>query len=143
MTVCSQTRLQIAEAIENSSSPSRLFDCQIWHHVGGLLGQSFSLKGHDPIRPSEIIQGRWFGSVLEKYPEDIDGVAHNWRVPQFTASVDAAQTLLHNVGYVLWAPLGKKPSVSTQIGGGWSEYSTGYNEAMAMCAAALRHHEKE
>jgi len=131
-------RLELAEAIETTGGPSRLFDCRIWLLYGPVLGRPHEVRGRDPIMPSEIVQGRWFGSALDKYPEDVQGVALNWRVPHFTSSRDAAGTLLANIGYVLWHPVGKSPSVSTQIDGAWSEYSTGANDAIAMCVAALR-----
>ncbi len=131
-------RSALAEAIEQAAGPSRLLDCHLWLIVGPVMGHVFSLRGEAPILPAEIVQGRWFGSALEKYPEDVDGVARNWRVPWFTSSTDAARMTLANVGYVMWRPLGKRPSVCTQLDGAWSDHSSGANEAMALCAAGLR-----
>lgn len=131
-------RLALADAIERAKGPSRLLDCHAWLIVGPLLGQPFSVRGDAPILPAEIVQGRWFGSALDKYPEDIEGVARSWRVPRFTACTDAARMLLANIGYVLWRPLGKRPSVCTEDEGGWSDHSSGANEAMALSAAGLR-----
>lgn len=131
-------RSALADAIGRATGPSRLLDCHIWLIVGPILGRPFSLRGDAPILPAEIVQGRWFGSALEKYPEDVDGVARNWRVPHFTASTDAARKILANIGYVLWRPLGKTPSVCTEGNGGWNEHAFGATEAMAMCVAGLR-----
>lgn len=128
----------LAEQIEGSRAPSRLLDCRTWLLVGAQLGHPFSLKGCEPILPAEIVQGRWFGSALDKYPEDVDGVAHSWRVPLFTASRDAAAMLFIDVGHVLWQPVGKTPSCATETEGGWSDYSSGHCAAAAMTAAALR-----
>ena len=131
--------IQLAADIETAKGPSRLLDCRIWLLVGAELGSSFSLGERAPIKPAEIVNGRWFGSAIEKYPEDIDGVARSWRVPSFTTSRDVADLIMPNdVGHVTWHVVGKKPAVSTQIEGRWSDYSPGWNDAMAMAAAALR-----
>lgn len=128
----------LAAEVEASRAPSRLLDCRTWLLVGPQLGHPFSLRGTDPILPAEIVQGRWFGSALDKYPEDVAGVARNWRVPAFTSSQDAAATLFVDVGHVIWRPIGKGPSCATEVGGGWSDHSTGHCVAAAMTAAALR-----
>lgn len=131
-------RMVLAGMIETAGGPSRLLDCHVWLIVGPVLGSPFRPRGHTPILPSEIVQGRWLGSALEKYPDDVEGIAGNWRVPEFTRSLDAAKTIMANVGYVLWRPIGKTPHVSTQTDDGWSEFSRGANEAMALSAAGLR-----
>lgn len=131
------SRRELAEAISTASGPDRLLDCRIWLLAGELLGRPYTLRGTDGILPSETMMGRTFGMALEEYPSDIEGVAHSWRVPCFTASTDAARRLLANIGYVLWQPLGKRPSVSTETDKGWSEPSFGNREPLALCAAAL------
>jgi len=131
-------RMALADMIERASEPSRLLDCHVWLIVGPLLGSPFRLRGRAPILPSEIVQGRWLGSALEKYPDDVEGIADNWRVPEFTRSMDAARTIMANIGYVLWRPIGKTPHVSTQTDDGWSDFSSGANEAMALSAAGMR-----
>ena len=133
-----RVRLTLADEIEAARNPSRLLDCRIWLLYGQMLGRPYRIRGRDPVQPDQIVQGRWFGSALEKYPEDVHGVASNWRVPAFTESTDAAQRLLANIGYVVHRPIGKGPSVATEVDGEWSEYSKGANVAIAMCAASLR-----
>jgi len=129
---------QVADEVERATAPDRRLDCLTWLIVGEQVGRAFELNGDHPIRPGEIVQGRWFGSAFEKYPEDVEGVARNWRVPRFTASTDAAATILIDVGHVLWSPIGKKPSVATETDAGWSDYSSGFCRAAAMTAAGLR-----
>lgn len=136
--VTRRLRLELADAIEAARAPSRLMDCRIWLLYGQMLGRPYRVRGLEPVQPDQIVQGRWFGSALDKYPEDVQGVASNWRVPTFTASTDAAERLLANIGYVVHRPIGKRPSVATQIEGGWSDYSQGANVAMAICCASLR-----
>lgn len=131
-------RREIADAISAAREPDRLLDCRIWLVVGERLGRPYRLGGTAPMIPSETMMGRTFGMALEQFPSDVEGVACSWRVPRFTASIDAARTLLANIGYVLWQPLGKRPSVSTQRDGPWSDYSSGFCEAAAMSAAAMR-----
>ena len=131
------SRRELADAISAASGPDRMLDCRIWLIAGELLGRPYTLRGTDGILPSETMMGRTFGMALEQFPSDVEGVAHSWRVPRFTASIDAARRLLANIGYVLWHPLGKRPSVSTQTDEGWSEPSSGYREPLALCAAAL------
>jgi len=136
--VTDPVRLEVAKAVSAASGPDRLLDCRIWLIVGEHLGRPYRVRGTEPVLPSEALMGRTFGMALEEYPFDVEGIAYSWLVPRFTESTDAARMLLANVGYVLWQPLGKKPSVSTQTDTGWSEYSNGTCEARAMCAAALR-----
>jgi len=131
-------RREIADAISAAREPDRLLDCRIWLVVGERLGRPYRLGGIEPMLPSETMMGRTFGMALEEFPSDVEGVACSWRVPRFTASIDAARTLLANIGYVLWQPLGKRPSVSTQRDSPWSDYSSGFCEAAAMSAAAMR-----
>ncbi|MFZ3481843.1 hypothetical protein [Sphingomonas sp. 3-13AW] len=124
--------------IEAAHAPSRLLDCYVWLIIGSSLGKPYQARGSDPVLPAEIVQGRWFGSALAKYPLDVEGVASNWRVPKFTLSIDAARLLLQKVGFVLNSPLGEKPTVSTKAAIGWSMPNAGVNEAMAMTVAGLR-----
>lgn len=131
--------LTIALEVEGLKKPDRLLDCLAWLIVGPEMGRPYETRGILPVHPSEIVNGRWFGSALEKYPEDIDGTASRWRVPRFTASRDAAAMMIpDDVGHVLWNAIGKRPSTSMQVGGFWSEPSFGCNAACAMTAGGLR-----
>ena len=134
-----EDELMLARRVEDLRKPDRMTDCLVWLLVGNEIGHPYSARGSTPMRPKEIVKGRWFGSALEKYPEDLEVVASDWRVPTFTVSQDAASmTIPNDVGHVLWNPIGKKPSSSMQISGFWTEYSMGCNTACAVLAAALR-----
>lgn len=134
-----EDELTLARRIEALTKPERLTDCLVWLLVGDEMGHHYSGRGTAPIRPAEIVKGRWFGSALEKYPGDIEGVASDWRVPLFTASYDAADaTVPGNVGSVIWAPVGKKPSSSMQVFGFWTGHNFGCNPPCAHMAGSLR-----
>lgn len=134
-----EDELTLALRVETLLKPDRLTDCLVWLLLGDEIGHPYSPRGSAPIRPADIVKGRWFGSALEKYPEDLDVVASDWRVPLFTASYDAADTTVPNdVGSVLWAPIGKRPSSSMEVTGFWSEPSFGCNRPCAHLAGSLR-----
>lgn len=89
--------MELASRVEAGEGPDRELDARIWCIVGNDLGYDDPPQKHRlmrPLQPRICIMGRWLGSALEKYPEDIDGVAHVWRVPAFTASTDAAMSLV-------------------------------------------------
>lgn len=60
--------------------------------------------------------------------------------PTYTASLDAARTLLPpNSGYGTWRVIGKPPNAAIQSPDGeWSDYQSGQTEAIAFCIAALK-----
>jgi hypothetical protein len=101
--------LQLAERVERAEGPDRELDCRIWLFVGERLGgdSEQAFRRSEPIKPGIVVAGRWMGSALEKYPEDVRGVARNWNVPTFTASLDAAMSLVPEgwTGLELLAPV--------------------------------------
>jgi hypothetical protein len=89
--------LALAARCEVATGADRELDARIWCEVGNDLGYDDPPQRHRlmrPLQPRICIMGRWLGSALDKYPEDIEGVAYNWRVPKFTTSLDAALTLV-------------------------------------------------
>lgn len=93
----SERLLALAAQCEAASGPDRELDARIWCEVGNELGHDDPPQKHRlmrPVQPRICIMGRWLGSALDKFPEDIEGVAHNWHVPALSASLDAAMTLI-------------------------------------------------
>lgn len=137
--------ISLAERVERLAGPCREVDCLIWIEVGNELGfddpqQKWRLRR--PLQPRICVMGRWLGSALEKYPEDVAGVALNWRVPEFTASIDAAMTLVPK-GMILRRYMASRfVPHSCEVGldyahGGWVGNSD-HSFALALLSACLR-----
>lgn len=134
--------LALGERVAMACGPDREIDCRVWLVVGDVLGSTeYSPRNPLPMKPSCISNGRWMGSALEKYPDDISGIARSWRVPLFTSSLDAAMALV---------PEGWSRSTSNENGyeevtlnnhglkrTAWAHAAT---PALALTAAALRAH---
>lgn len=127
----------LIERLEKASGPDRELDCRVWLLVGDALGEPFSLRGHAPIKPSEVVNGRWMGSAVEKYPNDMQGIARSWRVPCFTASLDAAMSLVPEgeCWRVEDHPLSGPGAI---VGDEADTISCCATPALALCAAALK-----
>lgn len=146
--------LALAARVEALTAPDRELDARIWCEVGNELGYDDPPQRHRlmrPLQPRICIMGRWLGSALDKYPEDIEGVAHNWRVPKFTKSLDDALTLVPkgclHMSRTIWDAAGKtaglarvdqyEPVDSPSM---WFDGSDAIaaTPAMALTAASLR-----
>lgn len=93
----SETLIALAERVEAATGADRELDARIWCEVGNKLGFDDPPQKHRlmrPLQPRICVMGRWLGSALDKYPEDAEGVAYNWRVPRLTSSLDAAVSLV-------------------------------------------------
>ncbi|MBB5709366.1 hypothetical protein [Sphingomonas xinjiangensis] len=145
--------LVLVERAQVAVGPDRDLDCRIWLIVGPQLGGEWHLRGDAPIRPAEIIQGRWLGSALEKWPEpeNVRQTAANYHVPKFTASLDAAMTLCEPHWWVnMSAPLSpdaygysredqRRPRAGMEcIGEPYSSGGHGATLPLAVTAMALR-----
>ena len=136
----------LIERIEAAGGPDREIDCLIW---GTLDGRSLEWQGSLLVEKTEGPIGwidpgehqRNFG--CNRADQGSNGIR------AYTASIDAAMTLLpDNCGFVMWYPVGKRPSVALQFGyedhpapktvDGWGDYSSGATPALALCAAALK-----
>jgi hypothetical protein len=138
-----ETLLALAERCEAASGPDRYLDARIWCEVGNHLGFDDPPQKHRlmrPLQPRICIMGRWLGSALDKYPEDVEGVAYNWRVPAFSASLDAAMTLRPK-GWVLSSVAehgAKRAGACWTIPGKYDCGTMAATPALALTAAALR-----
>lgn len=151
-----QDLLRLADEVEKATGPDRGLDARIWCIVGNELGHDDPAHRHRlmrPLQPRICIMGRWLGSALEKYPDDVEGVAHTWRVPALTGSLDAAMTLVpDNLRLMLcewdadilrpqgpWQAVlckpGCDPSFEAMYGFRCDHAAT---PALALCAAALK-----
>jgi hypothetical protein len=153
--------LPLIERVEQATGPDRELDCLIWIEVGSDLGfddppNMWALRR--PVRPRICVMGMCLGSALEKYPEDVAGVARNWNVPHLSSSIDAAMTLVPE-GWRLdrlqeswrtgrWNAVILKRATPSQLArfdvGGQivlaDAKATGATPALALLAACLRAH---
>lgn len=130
--------LALAERVERLEGPDREVDARIWCVVGNDLGHDDPPHRHRlmrPLQPRICIIGRWLGSALDKYPEDVEGVAHNWRVPAFSASINAVMKLVPDGQG--WAYLDRRAIVRLP-GSMVHEFGEAATPALALTAAALR-----
>lgn len=129
----------LADRVEALSGPDRELDAAIFKAIGAPVPFQFMNK---------VVALSW-DARENCYFAPIGDMRVRYEVPAYSASLDAAMTLVpNNCGFVLHNPVGKKPSVALQFGDegfpspktvdGWGDYSSGATPALALTAACLR-----
>lgn len=134
--------------LEAATGPNRELDALIWCAVGpSQTDEEYDAAWRDsncqlPIAPDRELSGMTLAQAIEKHPNRIAKAAAYWNVPRFTASIDAALTLVpEGMSYELHvdgSPSGPRAvsSVWSNLGGEFE--SEARLPSMALSAAALR-----
>lgn len=73
---------ELLERVEKAEGPDRELDV--------LIAQAIA-------KPTTMLNGLTFDGAVAAYPNDLAGIAQNWPVPTYTASLDAALALVERV----------------------------------------------
>jgi hypothetical protein len=136
MTQVTRELIELAERVEKAEGADRGLDADIRLAVSGDCPYG-ALTGN---RHQVIGWGKLSGYV-NAYREvlTLDDALDDEVVPRFTASIDAAMSLVpDNTGWAHWSPIGKRPSVAIETDAGWGDWHSARTLPLALVSAALR-----
>lgn len=136
--------------LERAEGADRKDDVSLWLKFGDLWpveeDDDLPFMTNDPLPPSVCINGLTMFEAVERYPNDIRIPSH-YNVPRFTASLDAALTLVERVlpgwRWIVDSDFDRSPPYAAQVkqrGQQWSEAPRAFapTPALALCISLLR-----
>lgn len=88
----------LVERLEKATGGDREIDVLLWREFGWSDVRDPERNSvTDILGPDAQVMGATLAQAIERWPNDMAGVARNWNIPRLTASLDAALALVERV----------------------------------------------